>query len=353
MLRHSQSDTQNPNVIDWTDTHAAGDNATFFADAIADLSEHDGLGLIGLVGQQRPAGRRAAARAEHPALGPAPEPVVARLPAASAAGRSARSRCTAAPATSPSPPTTRSRRPRSSTTATPSSTRTSRCWRCAWTPRRPSASPPARPSTRTSSACATTCSRRSASGRRSCGRAAPRTRSSRASRTTRRALVEYCFEEIQLDLTPGANDRNCAPEHLWNGARWWSEAFGEFDRPITGRCRDPRPALRGARPGRAELMEVIRRQPGHQARARGVVHRRRLHRRDLARPAREAAERALHARRAHRLARAPVRPDDPRDRGRRALPGRAASRSSRCAPATPCASTPTRSTGTAPARRRS
>jgi len=49
------------------------------------------------------------------------------------------------------------------------------------------------------------------------------------------ALIEYCFEEIQLDLTPGANDRNSAPEHLWVGARWWSDAFGEFDRPITGR----------------------------------------------------------------------------------------------------------------------
>ncbi len=49
------------------------------------------------------------------------------------------------------------------------------------------------------------------------------------------AMVEYCFEEIQLDLTPGANDRHSAPEHLWNGARWWSDAFGEFDRPISGR----------------------------------------------------------------------------------------------------------------------
>jgi hypothetical protein len=55
------------------------------------------------------------------------------------------------------------------------------------------------------------------------------------------ALIEYCFEEIQLDLTPGANDRNSAPEHLWNSARWWSEAFGEFNRPISGRAiiRDP------------------------------------------------------------------------------------------------------------------
>ena len=55
------------------------------------------------------------------------------------------------------------------------------------------------------------------------------------------ALIEYCYEAIQLDLTPGANDRNSAPEHLWNSARWWKEAFGEFDRPISGRAviRDP------------------------------------------------------------------------------------------------------------------
>ena len=51
MLRHSQSETQNPDVIDWTDSHAAGDNATFFTDAIADLSEHDGLGLIAPVAE--------------------------------------------------------------------------------------------------------------------------------------------------------------------------------------------------------------------------------------------------------------------------------------------------------------
>ncbi len=75
------------------------------------------------------------------------------------------------------------------------------------------------------------------------------------------SLIEYCFEEIQLDLTPGANDRNSAPEHLWNGARWWTEAFGEFDRPIHGPLRAPRPALPGARPGRDPahaLMDVIR-----------------------------------------------------------------------------------------------
>jgi len=50
VLRHSQSDIQNPNVVDWTDSHAGGDNATSFTDAIAELSEHDGLGLIAPVG---------------------------------------------------------------------------------------------------------------------------------------------------------------------------------------------------------------------------------------------------------------------------------------------------------------
>ena len=50
------------------------------------------------------------------------------------------------------------------------------------------------------------------------------------------ALIEYCFEAIQLDLTPGANDRNSAPEHLWNSARWWTDAFREFGRSLSGRA---------------------------------------------------------------------------------------------------------------------
>jgi hypothetical protein len=48
------------------------------------------------------------------------------------------------------------------------------------------------------------------------------------------AFVEYCFEALQLDLSPGASERNSAPEHLWNGARWWQRTFAEFDRPIHG-----------------------------------------------------------------------------------------------------------------------
>jgi len=55
------------------------------------------------------------------------------------------------------------------------------------------------------------------------------------------ALIEYCFEAIQLDLTPGANDRNSAPEQLWTSARWWNAALQEFGRPMSGRAviRDP------------------------------------------------------------------------------------------------------------------
>jgi hypothetical protein len=47
-------------------------------------------------------------------------------------------------------------------------------------------------------------------------------------------LIEYCYEEIALDLTPGTGERNSAPEHIWNGARWWTDAFGDFERPIRG-----------------------------------------------------------------------------------------------------------------------
>lgn len=55
------------------------------------------------------------------------------------------------------------------------------------------------------------------------------------------SLIEHCFEEIRLDLAPGASERNSAPEHLWNGARFWTETFEELDRPVRARyvVRDP------------------------------------------------------------------------------------------------------------------
>ena len=55
------------------------------------------------------------------------------------------------------------------------------------------------------------------------------------------AFVEYCFEAIQLDMAPGASERNSAPEHLWNGALWWADTFEAFNHPISGSAviRDP------------------------------------------------------------------------------------------------------------------
>jgi hypothetical protein len=49
------------------------------------------------------------------------------------------------------------------------------------------------------------------------------------------AFVEYCYEAIELDLSPGASERNSSPEHIWNGARFWSSYFEEFRHPVSGR----------------------------------------------------------------------------------------------------------------------
>jgi hypothetical protein len=48
------------------------------------------------------------------------------------------------------------------------------------------------------------------------------------------AFVEYAFEAIQLDVSPGASERNSAPEHLWNAAKWWHETFTQFEHPVRG-----------------------------------------------------------------------------------------------------------------------
>jgi hypothetical protein len=50
------------------------------------------------------------------------------------------------------------------------------------------------------------------------------------------AFVEYCFEAIPLDLSPAASERNSAPEHIWNSALWWDDAFTEYEHPISGYC---------------------------------------------------------------------------------------------------------------------
>jgi hypothetical protein len=48
------------------------------------------------------------------------------------------------------------------------------------------------------------------------------------------AFIEYAFEAIALDLSPGASERNSAPEHLWNAAKWWHGTFQKFGHPISG-----------------------------------------------------------------------------------------------------------------------
>jgi hypothetical protein len=55
------------------------------------------------------------------------------------------------------------------------------------------------------------------------------------------SFVDYCFDAIRLDLTPGASERNSAPEHLWNTAQRWHHEFERLGRPISGAwvMRDP------------------------------------------------------------------------------------------------------------------
>jgi hypothetical protein len=241
MLRHSQSDTHNPDVIDWTDSHAAGDNATFFRDAIEELSDRDGLGLIGLVGSADLPGvalRRAQSILRwdrRPSLwshaflltgsgeirevtlysraGHFPEPADNAITPATLAHYGN-------PRLDPNLALLQVRmdaeeaeRVVARATEDPNLERlrydlfeTLGFWQAyLWTRGTPNPLEQGVPNHSS-------------------------------------AMVEYCFEEIQLDLSPGASERNSAPEHLWNGARWWSKEFGEFDRPIAGRyvIRDPR-----------------------------------------------------------------------------------------------------------------
>ena len=35
------------------------------------------------------------------------------------------------------------------------------------------------------------------------------------------SYIEMAFEAIGLDLVPYASERNSAPEHIWNAAKWW------------------------------------------------------------------------------------------------------------------------------------
>ena len=50
------------------------------------------------------------------------------------------------------------------------------------------------------------------------------------------SYVEMAFEAINLDIAPGASERNSAPEHIWNAAVWWHEAFARERHPVSGYC---------------------------------------------------------------------------------------------------------------------
>jgi hypothetical protein len=62
------------------------------------------------------------------------------------------------------------------------------------------------------------------------------------------AFAEFAYEAIHLDLSPGASERNSAPEHLWNAAAWWHPTFEGLGHPIQGRyvLRDKGCALLGS-----------------------------------------------------------------------------------------------------------
>jgi hypothetical protein len=247
VLRHSQSDTQNPNVTNWSEKYASTENSAFFTDAIADLSgDQDGVGLIGLVGStdlpgvalrraqsilrwdRRPSlwshafllvgGGEIREVALHSRAGHFPEPADNAITEATLAHYGDPKRDPNVALLAVKMNAEEAARVTSRATEEPNLERlrydlfeTLGFWQAfLWTRGTPNPLEQGVPNHSS-------------------------------------AMVEYCFEEIQLDLTPGANDRNSAPEHLWNGARWWSDAFGEFDRPISGRfvVRDPHCSVLG------------------------------------------------------------------------------------------------------------
>ena len=223
MLRHSQSDTRNPDVVDWTDRFRGEDNSAFFSAAIDELSEQDGLGLIGLVGScdlpgvalrraqsilrwdRRPSqwshafllvgGGELREVTLHSRAGHFPEPERQRDHAGHARPLRLAARGRQRRAARGADGGRRGAPRRRARDAAPQ-------------PRAPALRPLR--------------DARHLAVLPVDARHAEPARDRRAQPSS--ALVEYCFEEIQLDLTPGANDRNSAPEHLWNSARWWARS---------------------------------------------------------------------------------------------------------------------------------
>ena len=63
------------------------------------------------------------------------------------------------------------------------------------------------------------------------------------------------YEGINLDLTPGASERNSIPEHLWQGALWWWPQYQAANKAVrVWSCiRDPNPTLMDADPPRLNI----------------------------------------------------------------------------------------------------
>lgn len=59
------------------------------------------------------------------------------------------------------------------------------------------------------------------------------------------SYIEFIYERLGIEVTPGASSRSSAPEHLWNAACWWHKAFKEQGRNVMGMfvLRDPGCAL--------------------------------------------------------------------------------------------------------------
>jgi len=69
------------------------------------------------------------------------------------------------------------------------------------------------------------------------------------------AYVEMAYEAINLDLTPGASERNSSPECIWQGALWWWPQYQATNRAVqVWSCiRDPNPTLMDAENPRLNL----------------------------------------------------------------------------------------------------
>ena len=55
------------------------------------------------------------------------------------------------------------------------------------------------------------------------------------------SYIEYAFEALDLDVTPSASERNSAPDHLYNAAKYWNENMIDLNHPMFGYLlvRDP------------------------------------------------------------------------------------------------------------------